>query len=57
MSRKPKAKLVKNIHVWTDLLLAYASIHVTAHPECATTALIKYMNTNRLVEGRTSHLG
>lgn len=56
MSKKSRVKPITDIHIWTDLFLVYASIYVTAHPECAT-ALFKYMHTIRLGASRSSSLG
>lgn len=46
MSQKSKAKPITSIQTWVDAFLIFASIYVTAHPECAT-ALFKYMHTVR----------
>lgn len=56
MSQKSKAKPITSIQTWVDAFLIFASIYVTAHPECAT-ALFKYMHTVRLGASRTNHLG
>lgn len=36
MSQKSKAKPMTSIQTWIDAFLIFASIYVTAHPECAT---------------------
>lgn len=56
MSQKSKAKPITSIQTWVDAFLIFASIYVTAHPECAT-ALFKYIHTVRLGASRTNHLG
>lgn len=51
-----KTRPITDIQVWTDAIIAFASLYVRAHPE-ASISLFKLLHVMRLGASRVSGLG